>query len=69
LAPNGDGIAAVNSTTSTFTQTAVSTNRADRTAGGVYRSNGTMTSTNSPISANTANNCLGSTPTVPTCTG
>lgn len=65
---SGGGIAAVDSTTSTFTQTAVSTNRADRTAGGVYRSNGTMTSTNSPISANTANNCLGSTPAVPTCT-
>jgi predicted outer membrane repeat protein len=66
---NGGGIAAVDSTTSTFTQTAVSTNHADQTAGGVYRSNGTMTSTSSPISANTANNCLGSTPAVPTCTG
>jgi hypothetical protein len=39
------------------------------TAGGVYRQGGTMTTTNSPITANTPNNCVGSSPAVPTCTG
>jgi predicted outer membrane repeat protein len=65
----GGGIAAVNSTATTLTQTAVTTNRAVLGAGGVYRQGGTMTTTNSPISANTPNNCVGSTPAVPTCTG
>ncbi|MDT7711743.1 MAG: hypothetical protein QOG46_432 [Pseudonocardiales bacterium] len=37
------------------------------TAGGVYREGGTMT--NSPITANTPNNCVGSNPAVPNCTG
>jgi hypothetical protein len=64
----GGGIAAVNSTATTLTQTAVTTNRALLTAGGVYREGGTMTTTNSPISANTPNNCVG-TPAVPNCTG
>ena len=36
------------------------------TAGGVYRLGGTMTTTSSPI---TANNCVGSSPAAPTCTG
>lgn len=65
----GGGIAAVNSTATTLTQTAVTTNRAGFTAGGVYRQGGTMTTTDSPISANTPNNCVGSVPAVPTCTG
>jgi predicted outer membrane repeat protein len=65
----GGGIAAVNSTATTLTQTAVTTNRAVLGAGGVYRQGGTMTTTDSPISANTPNNCVGSTPAVPNCTG
>jgi hypothetical protein len=65
----GGGIAAIDSTATTLTQTAVTTNRALLGAGGVYRQGGTMTTTNSPISANTPNNCVGSTPAVPNCTG
>jgi predicted outer membrane repeat protein len=64
----GGAIAAVDSTATTLTQTAVSTNNALLNAGGVYRQNGTMTTTNSPISANTANNCVSSAPAVPHCT-
>jgi hypothetical protein len=66
---NGGGIAAVSSTATTLTQTAVTSNNAVLTAGGVYRVGGTMTTTNAPISANTPNNCVGSTPAVPNCTG
>jgi len=69
----GGGVAAVNSTATTLTETAVTVNHASAllfgTAGGVYREGGTMTTTNSPISANTPNNCVGSTPAVPNCTG
>ncbi|GAA2816449.1 hypothetical protein [Crossiella cryophila] len=65
----GGGIAAVNSTATTMTQTAISGNNALLTAGGAYRAGGTMTTTNSPISANTPNNCVGSVPAVPNCTG
>jgi hypothetical protein len=65
---NGAGVAAVNSTATTMTQTAVTANSALLTAGGVYRVGGTMTTTNSPISANTPNNCVGSAPAVPACT-
>jgi predicted outer membrane repeat protein len=69
----GGGIAALNSTATTLTQTAVSTNQARQTSGGVYRLNSPldagMVTTDSPISANTANNCVGSVPAVPTCTG
>jgi hypothetical protein len=65
----GGGVAAVNSTATTMTQTAVTSNHAVLTAGGVYRQGGTMTTTNSPITANTPNNCVGSTPAVPNCTG
>ena len=71
----GGGIAAVNSTATTLTETAVTVNHAaggllaPPTAGGVYRQGGTMTTTNSPITANTPNNCVGSTPAVPDCTG
>jgi len=65
----GGGIAAVSSTATTLTQTAVTTNNALLGAGGVYRVGGTMTTTSSPISANTPNNCVGSAPAVPNCTG
>jgi hypothetical protein len=65
----GGGIAAVNSTATTITQTAVTVNHALLTAGGVFRSNGTMTTNNAPISANTPGNCVGSVPAVPDCTG
>lgn len=71
-AGRGGGISAVNSTATTLTQTAVTSNHALLSlgnAGGVYRLGGTMTTTNSPITANTANNCVSSTPAVPNCTG
>ena len=64
----GGGIAAVNSTATTLTQTSVTVNHAVLTAGGVYRDGGTMTTTNSPITDNTPNNCVGSVPAVPGCT-
>lgn len=64
----GGGIAAINSTATTLTQTSVTVNHAVLTAGGVYRQGGTMTTTNSPITANTPNNCVGSVPAVPGCT-
>jgi hypothetical protein len=64
----GGAIAAVESKATTLTQTAVTTNNAVKNSGGVYRKNGTMNTTNSPITANTANNCTGSSPAVPTCT-
>jgi len=66
---NGGGIAAVDSTATTLTGTTVTTNVAVL-GGGVYRQGaGTMTTTNSPISANLVNNCGGSNPAVPNCTG
>jgi hypothetical protein len=71
-AGRGGGISAVNSTATTLTQTAVTNNHAllvVGNSGGVFRRNGTMTTTNSPITANTANNCVGSVPAVPNCTG
>jgi hypothetical protein len=66
----GGGIAANNATATTLTQTTVTGNHAAITAGGVYRIGvpGDMTTTNSPISANTPNNCVGSSPAVPNCT-
>jgi hypothetical protein len=69
IGSRGGGIAAVDPTATTVTQTAVTTNVALLTAGGVYRQGGTMTNNNSPISANLTNNCLGSVPAVPNCTG
>ncbi|MET9533620.1 hypothetical protein ABZY02_24180 [Streptomyces sp. NPDC006649] len=63
----GGGVAAVNSTATTLTSTPVSANHA-QTAGGVYRQNGTITLTTSPISGNTPNNCVSSAPSVPGCT-
>lgn len=71
-AGRGGGISAVNSTATTLTQTAVTNNHALLllgNSGGVYRQGGTMTTTNSPITANTPNNCVGSVPAVPNCTG
>ena len=71
-AGRGGGISAIASTATTLTQTAVTDNHALLglgNSGGVYRQGGTMTTTNAPITANTANNCVGSTPAVPNCTG
>jgi parallel beta-helix repeat protein/predicted outer membrane repeat protein len=65
---NGGGIAATNSTATTLTGTTVTTNTGVL-GGGVFRTGGTMTTTNSPISANLLNNCTGSAPAVPNCTG
>lgn len=65
----GGGIAAISSTATTLTRTNVTVNAAVLTAGGVYRLGGTMTTTNTAISANTPNNCVGSVPAVPGCTG
>jgi hypothetical protein len=64
----GGGIAANDSTTS-LTSTPVSVNTATLGAGGVFRFGGTMTTNTSPISANLTNNCVGSSPAVPDCTG
>jgi hypothetical protein len=68
----GGGIAAINSTATTLTDIRVTTNHADALlgggAGGVFRLGGTMTTTTSPITANTPNNCVGSVPAVPDCT-
>jgi hypothetical protein len=64
----GGGIASNDSTTS-LTSTPVSANTATLGAGGVFRTNGTMTTNTSPISANLTNNCVGSSPAVPSCTG
>jgi predicted outer membrane repeat protein len=71
-AAKGGGIAAISSTT-TLTSTPVTVNHANGLlvggAGGVFRLGGTMTTNNSPISANTPNDCVGSSPPVPNCTG
>jgi hypothetical protein len=64
----GGGIAAINSTATTITSTPISANDALLGAGGVYRLGGTMTVTTSPITGNTPNNCVGSSPPVPGCT-
>lgn len=73
---NGGGIAAVNFTATSLTDTTVTTNQVTGflgspagTAGGVYRQGGAMTTTTSPIIANTPNNCVGSVPAVPNCSG
>jgi hypothetical protein len=65
----GGGIAAINSTATTLTSSPVSANSATLGAGGIYRSGGIMTITTSPISGNTPNNCVGSSPSVPGCIG
>jgi len=67
LLAQGGGIAANTSTTS-LTSTPVSANTAILGAGGVFRLGGTMTTNTSPISANTPDNCVGSSPAVPSCT-
>lgn len=66
---NGGGIATKDATATTLTQTAVTVNEANGTAGGVHRLGGTMTTTDAPITANTSNNCVGSNPAVPNCAG
>jgi hypothetical protein len=63
----GGGIAAINSTATTLTNIRVTANHATG-AGGVFRLGGTMTTTTSPITANTPDNCVGSVPEVPDCT-
>jgi len=65
----GGGVAAVNSTSTTMTDTVVTVNTALLTSGGVYRLAGTMITNNTPITANIPNNCVGSVPAVPNCTG
>ena len=64
----GGGIAAISSTATTITSTPISANSATLGAGGVYRLGGVITVTTSPITGNTPNNCVGSTPAVPGCT-
>jgi len=71
-AGRGGGISAVAATATTLTQTAVTDNHALLLlgdSGGVYRQGGTMTTNNAPITANTPDNCVGSVPAVPGCTG
>ncbi|MDI5980759.1 hypothetical protein [Amycolatopsis magusensis] len=71
-AGRGGGISAIDATATTLTQTAVTGNHAlllVGAGGGVHRQGGTMTTTSAPITANTPNNCVGSTPAVPNCTG
>jgi len=68
LLAQGGGIAAINSTATTLTSSPVSVNNATLGAGGIYRLGGVMTITTSPITGNTPNNCVGSTPAVPSCT-
>ncbi|MED7950252.1 hypothetical protein ACFWOG_17705 [Kitasatospora sp. NPDC058406] len=62
----GGGIAAVDATSTTLTSTSVSANSAINAAG-VYRRNGEMTLTTSPVSGNVPDNCVGSAPAVPDC--
>ena len=64
----GGGIAAVDSTATSLTDSPVSANSATLNAGGIFRSGGVMTITTSPITGNTFNNCVGSSPEVPSCT-
>jgi hypothetical protein len=69
----GGGIAAINSTATTMTTTPITINSANALlvggAGGVFRIGGIMTSTDSPVTFNTPNNCTGSSPPVPGCIG
>ena len=67
LLAQGGGIAAITATT-TIKSTPISSNTALLGAGGVFRLGGTMTTNTSPISANNPNNCVGSSPAVPSCT-
>jgi hypothetical protein len=63
----GGGIAAFNVTGITMTTTPITINSAFGGAGGVLRIGGVMTSTDSPVTFNTPNNCTGSSPSVPSC--
>jgi hypothetical protein len=67
-AAKGGGIAAINSAATTLTSSPVSANTAALGAGGIFRFSGVMTITTSPITGNTPNNCVGSSPAVPSCT-
>jgi hypothetical protein len=58
-----------NGGTVTVTSTPVSANHATGNAGGIYRNGGIMTITTSPITGNSANNCVTSSPPVPSCVG
>jgi hypothetical protein len=64
----GGGIAVINSTATTMTSSPVSANSGSAGAGGIFRLGGTMTTTSSPITGNTPNNCVASSPAVPSCT-
>jgi hypothetical protein len=68
-ARRGGGLAAITSTATTLTGTTVTANTAVLGSGGVYRRDGVMTTTASPITTNTPDNCLDSTPAVPACAG
>jgi hypothetical protein len=71
LRGSGGGIDTLNAVL-TLTSSPVTANAADPVVGhggGVFRTKGTVTVTTSPISANTPNNCTGSMPAVPACTG
>lgn len=63
----GGALAAISSAATTTTSSTVQNNSAGIQAGGVYREGGVMTTTSTPITANTPNNCVGSAPAVPTC--
>lgn len=63
----GGGIAVINSTATTLTSSPVSANKGSG-AGGIFRLGGTMTTTTSPITGNTPDNCVASSPAVPSCT-
>jgi hypothetical protein len=69
LLAQGGGIAAINSTATTLTSSPVSANSATLGAGGIFRLGGVMTITTSPITGNSPNNCVGSSPPVPSCIG
>lgn len=66
-AAQGGGIAAIDSTATTLTSSPVSANTAALGAGGIFRLGGAMTITTSPITGNIPNNCVGSSPAVPSC--
>jgi hypothetical protein len=65
-----DSTSSATTTTTTLTDTKVTDNTsASGFGGGVLRQGGIMTTPGSLITLNTPNNCVGSTPAVPNCTG
>jgi hypothetical protein len=64
----GGGIAAVDSTATTLTSSPVTANSAALGAGGILRLGGVMTITPSPVTGNTPNDCVGSSPALGSCT-